>query len=73
MIEHPTGEIPFRPGQRVRVKAKTPLSHSHPLFTIVEIDRAAGRAKVRHDPPAGGKGAAYLFWYPLDDLEGGDS
>jgi hypothetical protein len=73
MIEHPTGEIPFQLGQRVRLRTPSAFANSHPLLTIVEIDRAAGRAKIRHDPPAGGKGVAYLFWYPLDDLEGGDS
>lgn len=70
MIRHTTGE--FRVGMRVRLWTPTALAKTHPTLTIVEIDHTTGRVKLRHDPPAGGKGFAYLFWRDVADIEGGE-
>ena len=67
MIEHTTGEL--RSGMRVRLREATPFAKTHPVLTVIEVSQVTGRVKLRHDPPAGGKGFAYFFWHSATDLD----
>lgn len=62
------GEVALRLGARVRFRHAGTHRIVAESYTVLQVDRAAGKAKVLHVRPRG-HAYGYVFWYDITDLE----